>query len=61
MDKKRTDGVGIISAIGGNGFRFSVLGVSDTVTVVVSVILILIVLLLFRAGKNCNDAEDETC
>ena len=49
---------GIISGISGNGFNFSVFGVSNTVTVVVSVILILISLLLFRTGKKYNDTED---
>lgn len=49
---------GIISGISGNGFNFSVFGVSDTVTVVVSVILILISLLLFRAGKKYNGTEN---
>ena len=49
---------GIISGISGNGFNFSVFGVSDTVTVVVSVISILISLLLFRAAKKYNDTED---
>ena len=49
---------GIISGISGNGFNFSVFGVSNTVTVVVSVILILISLLLFYAAKKYNDTED---